>query len=450
MKYLVTALALFGSLLHPHSGLAQSKLYWTSHQGLPSIQRANLNGTGVEDLVTGLGIPLGIALDIAAGKMYWGDSGPDKIQRANLDGTGVEDLVTAGLEDPIGIALDIAAGKMYWTDAITQKIQRANLDGTSVEDLVTAGLDRPAGIALDVAAGKMYWTDFGTAKVQRANLDGTSVEDLVTGLSVPEGLALDVAAGKMYWADFGTAKVQRASLDGSGVEDLVTGLVNPSGIALDLARGKMYWSDRGANKIQRANLDGSGVEDLVSGPSVTLGLALADTTPGETELGPARVWIGLRNSDAVGLRVDLRVEVLRNGTLIGSGGLDDQRTGSSGFGNALLKVIPLDAPPVVVAPGDVLTVTISARRTCSGGGHAAGTVRLWYNGRAVDTGATRDAGSRVDGAVGGAAAHRYLRTSFELGETAGTSRTYVEAALDSRSPCPGRPFRVLGSWSSPQ
>jgi sugar lactone lactonase YvrE len=270
------ALVLFGlMLLHPHTGVAQNKMYWTNQNFPPKIQRANLNGAGVEDLVTGLSIPIGIALDVAAGKMYWTDSGPDKIQRANLDGTGVEDLITTGISDAQGIALDLTAGKMYWADAITQKIQRANLDGTGVEDLVTAGLSLPSGIALDIAAGKMYWTDFGTFKIQRANLDGSSVEDLVTGLGIPEGIALDPAAGKMYWADFGTAKIQRANLDGTSVEDLVTtGLSNPSGIALDVAAGKLYWSDRGANKIQRANLNGTSVEDLVIGPNVVLGLAL--------------------------------------------------------------------------------------------------------------------------------------------------------------------------------
>ena len=47
--------------------------------------------------------------------MYWTDGTQHKIQRANLDGTRVEDLVT-GLSDTSGIALDVVGGKMYWTD----------------------------------------------------------------------------------------------------------------------------------------------------------------------------------------------------------------------------------------------------------------------------------------------------------------------------------------------
>ena len=257
-----------GGLVSPNGialDVAAGKMYWTD-SGTNKIQRANLGGFQVETLVsTGLEVPFGIALDVAAGKMYWTDGGAASIQRANLDGSQVETLVSTGLGSPVRIALDVAAGKMYWTDGGAASIQRANLDGSQVQTLVD-GLGLPDGIALDVAAGKMYWTNFGTASIQRANLDGSQVETLVsTGLERPIGIALDVAAGKMYWTDDGTASIQRANLDGSQVETLVsTGLDSPTGIALDVAAGKMYWTSWSAARIQRANLDGSQVETLVA------------------------------------------------------------------------------------------------------------------------------------------------------------------------------------------
>ena len=170
------------------------------------------------------------------GKMYWTDAGTDKIQRANLDGTQVEDLVTTGLDFPSGLALDVAGGKMYWIDAGTDKIQRANLDGSQIEDLIFTGLNIPQALALDLDGAKMYWMDPGTIRIQRANLDGSQVEDLVvTGLDYPDGLALDLDGGKMYWTDWGTNKIQRANLDGTRIEDLITGLSDPVGLALDIA-----------------------------------------------------------------------------------------------------------------------------------------------------------------------------------------------------------------------
>ncbi len=227
--------------------VSSGKMYWTDRD-TDKIQRANLDGSNVENLVTrGLEGPTDIALDVVSGKIYWINSGfrvipqgvldteTDKIQRANLDGSNVENLITQGLNAPIGIALDVVSGKMYWMDWGTDKIQRANLDGSNVEDLVTRGLDGPTDIALDVVSGKMYWTDSGTDKIQRANLDGSNVEDLVTrGLEWPTSIALDVVSGKMYWTDWGTQKIQRANLDGSNVEDLVTGLEKPLDIALGI------------------------------------------------------------------------------------------------------------------------------------------------------------------------------------------------------------------------
>ena len=258
------------------------ELYWTD-AGRDKIQRANLDGSNIEDLVftrdDGRDGPVGLALDVANGKMYWTEWEDDKIRRANLDGSNIEDLITSG-RAPVWLALDVPGGKIYWTDWGTDRIQRANLDGSNVENLVTSDLNSPAGLVLDVANGKMYWTDSSWHKIQRANLDGSNVEDLITsGLGSPSGLALDVANGKMYWTNLIANKIQRANLDGSNVEDLVTsGLGKPYELKLDLASGKMYWTNRDFSKIQRANLNGSNVEDLITradGLSDPTGLALA-------------------------------------------------------------------------------------------------------------------------------------------------------------------------------
>ena len=293
--------------------VAGGKMYWTD-SSTSKIQRANLDGSAVEDLGIELGSPEGMALDVAGGKMYWVDSGADKvtdsgieevtdkIQRANLDGSAVEDLVTSGLALPLGIALDVAGGKMYWTDPGTSKVQRANLDGSAVEDLFTR-LDcsrgpadpqcRPTGIALDVAGGKMYWTDSAISKVQRANLDGSAVKDLVTsGLSRPRGIALDVAGGKMYWTDeaelerlqrpsgrfwLGTDQFGRDLLSRmmAGARSLIAMAV--AGAALGIALGTMMGMSSGYKGGRVDVVVMRVVDGLMSIPSLLLALLVLTT-----------------------------------------------------------------------------------------------------------------------------------------------------------------------------
>ena len=268
---------------HGQPTVEKGKIYWTNRVFGTQIQRADLDGSNVEDLVVSIVTPEGIALDLTEGKMYWRDR-LGEIKRADLDGSNIEVLVTTGREAPQGIALDVAGGKMYWTNRDVNKIQRANLDGSNIEDLITEGLESPHGIALDVTRGKMYWTNRDANKIQRADLDGSNIENLlISGVDTPHAIALDVDAGKMYWTEWGDFVIRRANIDGSNVENLIpqseVGL--SQGIVLDVSSGKMYWTGGpwGPDKIQRADLDGSNIEDFIP-PRIAIprsGIALDPT-----------------------------------------------------------------------------------------------------------------------------------------------------------------------------
>ena len=169
-----------------------------------------------------------------------------------------------------------------------------------------------------------------------------------------------------------------------------------------------------------------------------------------TALGPATVWIGLKNSDAVGLRLDLQAEVLLDGTPIGSGTLTNVLAGSSGFNNALLRAIPLalSGGSTEVAEGAELAIRVAVRRTCATTtGHASGVVRLWYNGQPIDGGSARDAGSRVAAIIDDETLSLFLRTGLALSETAGTARTFVDVPVTSAQACPDRSYTPFGTWT---
>jgi DNA-binding beta-propeller fold protein YncE len=241
------------------------KMYWTDSEA-GNVYRANLDGSAVETLVTGLILPAGIAADPVHNKIYWITRFSDKrILCSNLDGSGVEDILATGLDAPVGITVDAINEKIYWTDHGGNNISRCNLDGTDVESLVTS-ISQPIDIKLDLSAGKMYWSDQATNKIQRSNLDGSDIEDIITGLGDLGQLSVDTLNHKIYWSNYGADKIQCANLDGTEITDLVTtGLSLPIGIDVDPYAGKIYWADAQSGKIQCAELDGSNVKDLVTG-----------------------------------------------------------------------------------------------------------------------------------------------------------------------------------------
>lgn len=163
-------------------------------------------------------------------------------------------------------------------------------------------------------------------------------------------------------------------------------------------------------------------------------------------VGPAKVWLGLKNSDDVGTKFDLFAEVIKNGSTVGTGYLPNVPGGSSGFNNAVLRtiILALSGPTVTVCTGDTLSFRLSVRITAVGG-HRSGTARLWYNGAFIDSGPTRDAGSRFGATIAGGPANYFLRSGFLLNTTAGSSKQFIDVFVDRA--VGGNPFKPFGTWS---
>ena len=73
-----------------------------------------------------------LSVDIEAGKIYWTDQlvTSKSVQRANLDGSNLEDVISGAAGLPMGVAIDGYNEKLYWTEYGTGTINRSNLDGT--------------------------------------------------------------------------------------------------------------------------------------------------------------------------------------------------------------------------------------------------------------------------------------------------------------------------------
>lgn len=180
----VTLYALTGPR-HLALDVAGNTLYWTEAS---AIYAAPMSGTGTpQQLIGSLSQAVDLELDLDGGKIYWAESGSGTVKRANVDGSGLE-TIASGLDFPSGIALDVGAGKVYWSDRLSSDIRRASLDGSSVETVVS--VPNVQEVELDAGAGKLYWTNRADDAVQRANLDGSNVETLHQQTGDPFGLAL--------------------------------------------------------------------------------------------------------------------------------------------------------------------------------------------------------------------------------------------------------------------
>lgn len=233
-----------------------------------SVVRVRLDQPGGSEMIvpydaisTQVYFPIeGVAVDNLHQKVYWPNPYASKIQRANLDGSGVEDFLS-GVNQPVFIAVHAAAGKIYWLSDYGNTLERANLDGSGRETLLTGLVART--LAIDAVRGRLYWIA-ATGQIHRAGLDGEHDELLVDNVLDAVELVIDPYGSRIYWLEADSLRVRRANPDGSQVETILEGFaVRPVGLLLDAPAGKLYWFE--GDTLRRAGLDGSDVEDVATG-----------------------------------------------------------------------------------------------------------------------------------------------------------------------------------------
>jgi DNA-binding beta-propeller fold protein YncE len=265
-------------------------------------------------LIEGRKLPDGLAVDVAAGHLYWTNMGNPKandgtIFRSDLDGRNLTTIIApGGTFTPKQVQIDKPNGKLYWCDREGMRVMRANLDGSNIETLVdtSRGDPRPGadpnkwcvGVAVDADAGKLYWTqkggdNSGEGSILRANVDiprgqtptdRTDIELLYDKLPEPIDLDLDLKSRLLYWTDRGDPPrgntVSRAPLDapqgGRPPPEIVfSNLMEGIGLALDPKHGRMFITDF-AGSVYSANLDGSDPKTLLFAEGNLTGIAYVE------------------------------------------------------------------------------------------------------------------------------------------------------------------------------
>ena len=249
-----------------------ARIYWSAGAAISS---ADIDGSNIVELVVdGEHDPAALAIDVDANRLYFATSA-GSIQRINLDGSGMTELVPATAA-ATGLALDAGAGKLYFSASTSDRgsIHALHTDGSGLEELVGA-LDKPRRITIDTAAEHLYWADSGTGKIQRADTDGDKVRDLITGLGNPRDVVIAPALERIFFTDASNHSLCGAKLNGSSVVELVTGIDTPRGLSFDSEAMTIYWSDKATQLIQRAGSDGSAVTDILVAESAPRAIVLS-------------------------------------------------------------------------------------------------------------------------------------------------------------------------------
>jgi DNA-binding beta-propeller fold protein YncE len=281
------------------------------------VLSANPDGTDLTTLIEeGRKLPDGLAIDIAAGHLYWTNMGNPKINdgsilRSDLDGVNLTTIVPpGGTFTPKQLQIEKSTGKLYWCDREGMRVMRSNLDGSGIETLIdtSAGDARPGadptkwcvGIAVDIEKSKFYWTqkggdNAGQGSIRRAGIsmphgesaaDRHDIELLYDALPEPIDLDIDPGDRMLYWTDRGDPPrgntVNRAPIDISGgkrvaPEIVFDHLMEGIGLALDTKARRMFVTDLGGS-IYSANFDGTDRRTLQIALGNLSGIAYVELT----------------------------------------------------------------------------------------------------------------------------------------------------------------------------
>lgn len=278
LSLLLAQSVVFYCTAQANAAASGAAIYWADSG---TIWRAELDGSSLTNVVSGIGSIGDFAIDTRTNLVYMNDG--FNIYRSNLDGSNFISIFQfPPFSYRADITIDPLTNQLFFADGRNNIVYRSNLDGSGAVTVIPANGTPANGqgireLWLDSSAGKLYWNNAST--FHRTNLDGSQDEVLFTSTAGIGDFEIDPQQGKVYWTTVTGAQnggtVRRANLDGTSPQILVAGLWGPGGVALDLPHGKIYYTDAWsagptnyASTIRMANLDGTSQQTLLDlGPS---------------------------------------------------------------------------------------------------------------------------------------------------------------------------------------
>ncbi|XP_038049226.1 prolow-density lipoprotein receptor-related protein 1-like [Patiria miniata] len=294
---------------------SEGTMYWINAGDLPTIERANMDGSNQTTLISSILIdPLGLALDDKASRLYWTDRGNQSgIHSSTLKGEDIQIFLELG-NDAVPSAITVTEEKVYWAESNvvkyvsknnTSNIQILRRDLSGVKEMFiydptakTKASNRcsqnrggcsqlciplpnaqrvcacTAGYKLDeqdkisckgVESFLIYSID---TSIRGIGLDPSDEGDLlipISGLLLAVAIDFDAANNFIYWVDTSSHAISRIHRDHTSREVLInSGMGRVEGLAVDWIAGNMYWTDQQLDLIEVARVDGTYRYALIS------------------------------------------------------------------------------------------------------------------------------------------------------------------------------------------
>jgi hypothetical protein len=450
-----------------------------------SVAVGDITGDGKADVVLGLS-SLGIQVfpQLANGTLgtptLYPTTDSFKLRLGRLNNDASLDVATLGWgTNTVSVLLNNGHGGLGTPISYPARhdgyddLEVADVSGDGHDDLVVLSGQGPSSNVISVLAQKAgggfgpaaeyrVETIWGTRGIGVGDVTGDGRKDVVasyggnqptTYIAVFAQTSTGTLAAPVSYPSYDVPDpVDVADLDLDGRADVVTlhGGWEKAGVYRQQADGTLateelypipYASQYNPHGLAVGDINGDGAPDVVAADYNNGLVVLLNTTtppPGSlTALTAPRVWVGLKNSDDVGTRFDLRAEVYLGDTLVTSGEVDSVAGGSSGFNNAVLDTISLNPFAPVVAPhGSRLSLMLFVRNTCTGPTHNSGVARLWYN--------DAKANSAFGATIAGSDNPYYIVAGGNLSTSPGAG---PQASIDAVVGAPCSAFKSFGTWS---
>ncbi len=282
---------------------------YIAEAGAGTVSEILASGGPEETLATGLGFPLGLAVD-SSGNLYMADYGDGTVKEA-LASNGNVNTLASGYAGPQGVAVD-SSGNVYFADAGDNSVYEilavnGGIPPSPTINLVGGGFSEPENLALD-SKGNIYIADVGNSAIKEMtpacspSSYGTCVTTLASGFSIPEGVTLD-GNRNVYFSTVGDNSLREIlAVNGTipaspTILSLGSGFLHPIGLANDV-KGDVFVANYGSGTVSVVRISGVNLGAVNIGSATPLTASIPFTFTATENLGaPVVLTQGVTNRD---------------------------------------------------------------------------------------------------------------------------------------------------------